>query len=204
MAIWANETIAVAKPIPVFIPESTNECEPDFLPPTEKQRNYARKLKIAFTPDASREELSALIAEAEKANPNLRQERERARERQREEKYGAELVDAEKKCEHLSNENKWLVAVYKSGKKINAELLRINGAFIEENGKLKVEAEVGKVTMDKDLGYIVDLGRYVALDVSNLLWCQIVDTFELEEVDRFSRTLKHAEQIAAQMTRQGM
>ena len=191
------------RPIQFSFPEDTKENESDFRPPSEKQKNYARKLKIAFTPDASREELSALIAEAEEANPSLRQEREQAKVRQREKKYGAELIDAEQKWEQLSKENKWLVAVYKSGKNINAELLRINGAFIEENGTLKVEAEVGKVIKDKDLGNIVDLGRYVALDISKLLWSQIIDTFELKEVDRFSRTLKHAEQIAEQLARQG-
>ena len=81
-------------------------------------------------------------------------------------------------------------------------MLRLNGAFIEDNGKLKIESEVGKIVKDRDIGYCVDLGRYFELDVSKLLWSQVVDNFDIDEVERFTRMLNHAELVAAQIARQ--
>lgn len=175
------------------------EPEPPPLPPTEKQLNYARKLRLAVPPGASRDEVSALLADAEAANPNLRQEREQAKERQRVKKHGPELIAQEQQWEQLANQNKWLAAVYKSGKSVKVELLRLNGAYITDGGKLKIESEAGKVIKDRHLGYVIDLGRYVELDPAKLLWSQVVDDFDIEDVARFQATLQHAESVARRM-----
>ena len=54
-------------------PFGAGASDSDFVAPTDKQKSYARKLKIAYTAKTSREELSALISEAEAANPKLGQ-----------------------------------------------------------------------------------------------------------------------------------
>lgn len=176
--------------------------QPKALPPTQNQLNYARKLHIAVPPGTSRDELSAMLSNAETANPNLRAEREQAKERKRETKFGPELIAQEKEWERLSDENKWLLVAYKSGKQIKAEVLRINGAFITDAGKLKVEAEAGKVVKDRYLGYVVDLGRYVELDPAKVLWWQITDDFDIEDAERFSHCLQQAEAMARQFAAQ--
>jgi hypothetical protein len=54
---------------------------PPSLLPTKKQLDYARVLRIAVPKGASRDEVSAMLADAEAANPRLRNEREQAKER---------------------------------------------------------------------------------------------------------------------------
>jgi hypothetical protein len=112
------------------------EPAPPPLPPTKKQLDYARVLRIAVTKDATRDEVSAMLADAEAANPQLRKEREQKKERKRIEKYGAELVATEQQWERAAEANKWLAVVYRKGKSIKAELLRLNGASINDRGKL--------------------------------------------------------------------
>ena len=175
------------------------EPTPPPLPPTEKQLNYARMLKLAVPPDVTRDELSGMLADADAENPNLRHEREQKKEKQREKKYGPELIAEEKKWEELSNQNKWLAVVYKSGKSIKAEVLRLNGAYITDGGKLKVESEAGKIVKDRHIGYVVEPGRYVELDPAKLLWSQVVDDFDISDVSRFQATLKQAELVASRM-----
>lgn len=168
-------------------------------PPTEKQLNYARKLRLQIPPDASRAEVSAMLSDAEHANPKLRGEREQAKERQRAKKFGAELIAQEKQWQQLADQDKWLAAVHKSGKSVKVDLLRINGAYINDKGKLRIETEAGKAINDGDLGPIVDIGRYVEPDPANLLWSQIVGDIDLEDVARFKQTLAQTEKMAAKL-----
>ena len=75
-------------------------------------------------------------------------------------------------------------------------LVRKDDNFV---GKVKVESEAGKIVNEKYLGEIVELGRYVEIDPSRLLWSEIVDDFEIEDVARFRKTLAKAEKTARSM-----
>src|SRR5262245_53645793 len=87
------------------------EPPPPSLPPTKKQLDYARVLRIAVPKDASRDEVSAMLADVEAANPKLRQEREQAKERKRIEKFGRELIAEEQKWQKAADTDKWLAVV---------------------------------------------------------------------------------------------
>ena len=98
----------------------------------------------------------------------------------------------------LADQNKWLVAVYKSGKCIKAGVFRLNGAYIDDKGKIRMQTEMGKVAREKYIGEIVDMGPHCReLKLESLLWFDIVDDFEIEDVARFKQTVLRVERMAA-------
>lgn len=60
---------------------------PDSDGPTPKQIRYAKKPGIDVTPDMTRGDLSAPIAQVEQAEPELKEERERIKQKVRERSY---------------------------------------------------------------------------------------------------------------------
>jgi hypothetical protein len=163
---------------------------------TAKQLNYARKLGLKIPPNPTIWQLSEMLEAAEKANPQLRQQREKANENKRAEKFGADLIVQEQLWNKLGNQQKWIAVVYKSGKSVKADILSIGGASINDRGKLRIDVEVGKVVKDPDIGGLVETGRYFELDPANLLWSQVVDDFEVEDFARFQQTLAIAHRMA--------
>ena len=166
-------------------------------PPTAKQLNYARKLGLSVPEGASRTEVSALLSNAEAANPKRARQREHVKEKQRAKLETPELKQQEAYWNDLGDRDKWLIAVYKSGKNVKGDVLRVCGADIDEKGKLIIQLEAGKIVRQKDVGEFIEDGRSLELDASRILWCQVVDDFDsFDEIDRYRKSKQMAENEA--------
>jgi hypothetical protein len=83
-------------------------------------------------------DLSELISEAERKNPAAKRKRGEAVAKGRERRFGKELVDLEDKWQRFSDGDGHILAVYKRGKTKTVDLLRVNEAYINSRGKLKL------------------------------------------------------------------
>jgi hypothetical protein len=139
-------------------------------PPTEKQCRYAAKLGIDVPPTMSKAELSAAIADAERRNPALAEQRERVKSKVREKKFGRELIDEEDRWNRFADEVGYMLAVYTRGKETIVDVLRVNEAFIDDRGKLKLGVEAPKVVKDRDIGDYLDWDKHFELPIQSLLY----------------------------------
>lgn len=177
-------------------PEAKPKRYPPKRKPTASQLRYAKRLGIEVPKSATLWQVSKLIEAAESANPQMRSERLAANDRKRIEEFGAELVAQENHWQQLADQQKWIAAVYRSGKSIKVDLLQIEAAEINEKGKLRVHVTAGKIVTHKDAGPLVEPGRDFELDPAKLLWSQVVNDFDVDEFERFERTFTHAEKMA--------
>lgn len=144
-------------------------------PPTEKQRGYAAKLGINVPPTMTKAELSDAIADAERRNPALAEQRERVKAKVREKKFGKELVDEEDRWNRFAHEVGYMLAVYTRGKETIVDVLRVNEAFIDDRGKLKLGVEAPKVVKDRYVGDHLDWDEHFELPIESLLYREPVD-----------------------------
>jgi len=139
------------------------------VPATDKQLRYARKLGIAVTPTMSKEDVSAAIGAAERANPRLAQQRERIKSKARERKFGPELIAEEYWWNEFAESTEYMLAIYWHGKEMVVDVLRVNEAWINDRGKLVLGAEAPKVVKDRHIGQHLDWDRYFELLREHLL-----------------------------------
>jgi hypothetical protein len=144
-------------------------------PPTEKQRRYAAKLGIDVPPTMTKAELSDAIAGAERRNPALAEQRERVKTRVREKKLGKELVNEEDRWNHFADEVGYMLAVYTRRKETIVDVLRVNEAFIDDRGKLKLGVEAPKAVKDRYIGVHLFWDKYFELPIESLLYHEPLD-----------------------------
>lgn len=172
------------------------EQPPD--PPTERQLNYARKLGID-TAGMSKADVSYAISDAETRNPSLGKQREQAKVAKHAKQHGPELIQLEQHWQKLADVEKWIVAVYQSGKSMKIDVIRVNGASLTDKGVLELECEIAKIKMDRDLGQIVDLGRYVELAFNKIKWHEVIDAIEIEDVATFQAAMQRGQNAAGRL-----
>src|SRR5437868_6573879 len=114
-------------------------------PPSVKQLAYAKRLKIAVTPQMSKADVSAAIGDMERLHPELAQKREEIKEKQHERKYGKALVDAEQRWCVLSESVRFMLAIYRKGGNTIVDVVDVGGAHIDGRGKLKLELAAPKL-----------------------------------------------------------
>lgn len=138
-------------------------------PPTHKQLRYAKKLGIAVTPAMSKHDVSAAIGAAECANPHLVEQRERVKAKAREREFGPQLIAEESRWNEFADSTEYMLAIYRHGKEIVVDVLRVNEAWINERGKLVLGLEAPKVVKDRHIGQYLDWDRYFELPREKLL-----------------------------------
>ena len=144
-------------------------------PPTEKQRRYAAKLGIKVPPTMSKAELSAAIAQAERRNPALPEQRGRVKSKVREKKFGRELIYEEDRWNRFADEVGYMLAVYTRRKETIVDVLRVNEAFIDDRGKLKLGVEAPKLVKDRYIGDRLDWDKHFELPIESLLYHESLD-----------------------------
>lgn len=156
-------------------------------PPTEKQLKYARKLGIALPNNVDKEALSVLIGQAESSNPSLKAKREDYKVKQRFSKHGQEKIDEESRWQALADAGKWMLVVLTRGQSRIAEVVRINGADISDGGKIMIETEIMKITNNRDIGPFVDAGRHIEMSVGKIVWYELIDEVDINDVRQFQK-----------------
>ncbi len=132
-------------------------------PPTDKQRRYAAKLGIDVPPTMTKAELSDAIADAERRNPSLAEKREQVKTKVREKKFGRELVEEEDRWNRFATEGGYVLAIYTRRKETIVDVLCVNEAFIDDQGKLKLGVDAPKVVKDRYIGDHLDWDRHFEL-----------------------------------------
>lgn len=167
-------------------------------PPTEKQRRYAAKLGIDVPPTMSKAELSAAIAEAERRNPALALRREQIKAKIREKKFGKALIEEEDRWNRFADEVGYMLAVYTRGKEKIVDVLRVNEAFIDDRGKLKLGVEAPRVVKDRYLGVHLEWDKYFELPIESLLYYEPLDPefYDLDAHGYGSRNKAYREIVA--------
>jgi hypothetical protein len=169
-------------------------------PPTKKQLGYAKKLGVTVTPKMSKADVSAIISEAERANPKLRQQREHVKQSQRERKYGPELIEAERKWNELSDQVRYILAVYRKGKETIVDVLDCGDADINERGKLILNASLPKVVNDPHLGKILEWDKTLTLPVDDIRHYEpLHPNFHDEEIEGYQRAVERGLKIARKL-----
>jgi len=168
--------------------------------PTEKQRAYAKKLGIEIAPKMSKADVSRLISEAERSNPKLHRQREHIKENAHLKKHGKELVDAEDHWNEFAESTEYMLAVYKRGKKVVVDVLRVNGALINGRGKLALETEAPKRRKDRHLGEYLEWDRCQEIPVAKLLHYEPLHReFHDEPLGVYKRTVQKGLKIAKKL-----
>lgn len=126
--------------------------KPPADPPTDKQLRYAKKLGIAVRPTMTKDDVSAAIGAAERANPRLAEQRERVKTKARERKFGPALLGEESRWNEFADKTEYMLAIYRHGKEIVVDVLRVNEACINERGKLVLAVEAPKLVKDRHIG----------------------------------------------------
>jgi hypothetical protein len=171
---------------------------PSADPPTERQLNYAKKLGIPVTANMSKTDVSEAIAQVERQNPSLARQRQHVNESRYRRTHGAELVEAEEKWQQLADNNKWMIAVYQSGKTANVSVIRLNEASIADNGKLEISGEVAEVEHNKTHEYsLIDLEKSIVLPFEKIKWHEIIDEIAVDDIDGFNAAMDRGKEAAA-------
>jgi hypothetical protein len=148
---------------------------PPAEPPTEKQRRYAAKLGINVPPTMSKEQLSAAIADAERRKPALVAQRERVKNKVREKKFGKELVDEEGRWNRFAAERGYMLAVYTCRQETIVDVVRVNEAFIDDRGKLKLGMGAPKVVKDRYIGDHLEWDKLFEMPIESLVYYEPLD-----------------------------
>jgi hypothetical protein len=143
---------------------------PQADPPTEKQRRYAAKLGIDVPAMMTKAQLSDAIADAERSNPAIVYVRDWAKFKMREKKYGKALLAEEDRWKRLADQGGFILAIYSRRKDTLVDVLRINEAFLDVRGKLKLGVEAPKVVKDPDIGVHLDWDRHFELPIESLFY----------------------------------
>jgi len=143
--------------------------KPPADPPTEKQRNYAKRLGIAITSSMRKADVSAAISEAGRRNPAQAKKREKIKKKTREAKFGKEVIDEENRWNEFADRVGYMLAIFNRGKETVVDVLRVNEAFIRDRGKLKLAVEAPKVVKDRHIGDYLDWDKHFELPIDAIL-----------------------------------
>jgi hypothetical protein len=176
-------------------------------PPTAKQLRYAKKLGIEVTPGMTKWDVSDLIRQMEEDNPELQEEREQIKDKMRERKYGEQTVAAEREWLEFSDTTRYMLAVYRHRGEIIVDVLRVNGAEINKQGKVVLEIEAPKGYKDPDVGPLLLWERYFRLPVGDLLYYEGLykefDDHHDITVALYRQSVEHGLRVAHDLRRQG-
>jgi len=168
--------------------------------PTEKQRKYAARLGIKVPPSMSKAELSAAISEAECHNPSLAQKRQQVKKKIYEREFSKELVEQEDQWNRFADNVGYMLVVYTRGKETIVDVLRVNGAFITERGKLNLEVEAPKVVKDRYIGDHLDWDKYFELPVKSILYHEPLHAdFHGDGNDAYRKVVERGMKIARKL-----
>ncbi len=174
--------------------------KPPSDPPTEKQLRYAKRLGITVTPSMSKDDVSAAIGAAERVNPRLGQDRERVKAKARERKFGPELIAEEERWNQFAETTEYMLAIYRHGKAIVVDVLRVNEAWINERGKLVLGVAAPKVVKDRHIGDWLDWDRHFELSREKLLHFEALHReFHDEGNDAYRRTVERGLKVARKL-----
>lgn len=143
--------------------------KPPADPPTEKQLHYAKRIGIVVTSAMTRGDVSAAIGSAEHANPQLAEARERAKTRACERKFRPELLAEESRWNKFADSTEYMLAIYRRGKEIIVDVLRVNEAFINGRGKLTLGVAAPKLMKDRHTGQYLAWEKEFTLPIGKLL-----------------------------------
>ncbi len=169
-------------------------------PPTGKQRCYAAKLGIEVPPTMTKEELSVAIADTERRNPSLAEQRERVKRKVREKKLGRELVGEEERWNCFADQVGYMLAVYTRGKETIVDVLRVNETFIDDRGNLRLGVEAPRVVKDRNFGKWLDWDRHFELPIGSLLYHEPLHSdFHSEGNDAYRKAVEKGLKIARKL-----
>lgn len=169
--------------------------------PTEKQLGFARRLGIEIPKGVTRGELSGLIDAAQEADPKFRARRQKEEEeeaRRRLEFYGPELLKLEARWQALADGDCCAAFVYRRGKKVQHALGRPYQAELNEKKPiLLIACERAKIKREAYIGHIVDIDGEFEIASDAILWHEVHEGFEWEDVETFRRLEEKAKKLAA-------
>ena len=169
-------------------------------PPTDKQLRYAKKLGVVVTPSMGKDDVSAAISAAERANPRLVQDRERVKAKARQRKLGPDLIAEESRWNQFADSTEYMLAIYRHGKETVVDVLRVNEAFINDRGKLTLGVEAPKVVKDRDMGDYLDWDRHFELSREKLLHFEpLHPNFHDEGNEAYRRVVERGLKIARKL-----
>ncbi len=159
----------------------SNPSQPVRQPPTEKQVRYAHSLGIKNPASIDRVTLSQLIGQAEARNP-------------KQTKRGS-LQAGVAHWERLADASMWMLVVFTRGKSRVGQVVRINGAIVA-GGKLKIETEILKVQREAHIGEVINPGRYLAIVPDKIIWSEIVNELDMQDVQAFQKLIARVQHQA--------
>jgi hypothetical protein len=169
-------------------------------PPTDKQLRYAKRLGIAVTSNMGRQEVSAAIAAAERANPELAARRETVTRKARERRFGPELIQQEQQWNRFADTTEFMLAIYQRGKETIVDVLRVNGASVNDRGKLILDVQAPKVTRDRYIGAYLEWDHEFELSVEKLRRYEpLTADFYMEGNDAYRRAVERGLKIARKL-----
>ena len=177
----------------------------EFIPPTDRQIRYAKKIGIDNAEGMSRDELSAEISNREHADPSLRAKRELIAEKQRVRNLGHELIEAEKKWERFTEGNSWVYADYTRKGNKNTGIIEIYDVEVSDSGKIILYVSAHKECKDAHLGEHVSWEREFQLSVTSFLYYHSIDELHgLLFAGEYHSLIKAQEKVAARNRQQGI
>ena len=169
-------------------------------PPTYKQVRYTKRLGIAVTPTMSKEDVSAAIGAAERANPRLAEQRERVKTKVREQRFGLELIAEESRWNEFADSTEYMLAIYRHGKDIVVDVLRVNEACINDRGKLVLGVEAPKVVKDRNIGQYLFWDRTFYFPFDRLLHYEPLHrAFHDDGIGAYRRVVERGLKIARKL-----
>ncbi|MGE3806900.1 MAG: hypothetical protein AB7K24_19715 [Gemmataceae bacterium] len=172
--------------------------EPDL--PTDKQRRYAAKLGIEIPPSMTKDELSQAIAAVERRNPALGEKREQIVSKAREKRFDKDLTEQEGRWNRFADEIGYMLAIFTRGKEKIVDVLRVNQAFIDGRGKLRLGVESPKVVKDRDIGDFLDWDKEFELPIGSLLFHEPLHAeFHAQGNEAYAQVVKRGLKIASEL-----
>src|ERR1700683_2170258 len=160
--------------------------QPPFEPPSDKQLRYHKLLGIKVTEGMDKWELCELISDIERANPDIKADRERLKAKARERKFGKELIDLETRWNQFADDPQHMLAIYKQRTGIVVDVLQVNEAIITKRGKFRLGVAAPKVRKDRYLGKLLEWERCFELSIESLLYYEAMPRdFYVHDCDGF-------------------
>ena len=170
--------------------------------PTDKQLKYASKLGIKVTSKMSRLDVSNAISLFEKKNPQLKRQREHIKEKQRSNKYGQEIVRLEAWWNEFAEDKEFMLAIYRYKSDVVVDVLQVNGADIDNAGKIVLEVCAPKLLNDRHIGKYLDWDRAFELSLVKLLHYEPMNkNFCNEEIEVYTAIVKQGLKTAKSLVR---
>ena len=137
---------------------------------------------------------------SQRANPRLLEVREQVKRKAREQRYGADVVIEESKWNEFAESTEYMLAVYRKGKGVVVDVLRVNEAFIDNKGKVKLGVAAPKVVRDRDIGNYLEWEKDFELSLARLLYHEgLHSEFFRDGLDEYRRVVEKGLSIAREM-----